>query len=245
MPRADSHVIGLRTRTLSMPSRSISRACSHVIISFSRMIGVPFGARDDRRPADPAADRLRHRAIDFVALVDGRLRHSLERAAVVHRDDDVLGHVGEFARQVARVGRFQRRVGQPLAGTVRRGEVLQHAEAFAEVRLDRRLDDLAGRLGHQTTHAGELANLLDAAASAGVGHQEDRVQVRLVVARTSFLRSFHHLLGDLVAGVGPEVDDLVVALLVGDDASGVHLLDLVDFLRLRGQDDGLLVRPAS
>jgi DNA modification methylase len=39
-------------------------------------------------------------------------------------------------------------------------EVLQHAQAFAEVGHDRPLDDLAGRLGHQAAHAGELADLL-------------------------------------------------------------------------------------
>ncbi len=63
-----------------------------------------------------------------------------------------------------------------------RAEVLEHREAFAEVGLDRRLDDLARGLGHQAAHAGELADLLDAAAGARVGHQEDRVQVDLAVA---------------------------------------------------------------
>ena len=93
------------------------------------------------------------------------------------RDDDVLGHVGQLAGQVAGVGRLEGRVGQTLAGTVRGAEVFQHRQAFAEVGLDRRFDDLAGGLGHQTAHAGQLANLLDAAAGAGVGHQEDRVHV--------------------------------------------------------------------
>ena len=88
-----------------------------------------------------------------------------DRAAVLLDDDDVLRHVDQPARQVARVGRLQSRVGEALAGAVRRDEVLQHREAFAEVRRDRRLDDLARGLGHQTAHAGELAHLL--AASRG------------------------------------------------------------------------------
>ena len=123
------------------------------------------------------------------------------RAAVVHGDDDVLGHVGQLARQVAGVGRLQGGVGQTLAGTVRGAEVFQHAQAFAEVGLDGRLDDLAGRLGHQAAHAGQLANLLDAAAGAGVGHQEDRIEVRARRSRDVVLQVVHHLLGDLVAGV--------------------------------------------
>ena len=52
-------------------------------------------------------------------------------------------------------------------------------QAFAEVGLDRRLDDLARGLGHQASHAGELADLLDAASGTRVGHQEDRVEVDL------------------------------------------------------------------
>ena len=39
-----------------------------------------------------------------------------------------------------------------------------------------------------------------------------------------------HDVGDLVAGVRPDVDDLVVALAVGDDALAILLLDLVDLL---------------
>ena len=72
-----------------------------------------------RVAADPAADRLGQRPLDLLALVDGALADALRRAAVVHRDDDVLGHVGQLARQVAGVGRLQGRVGQALAGAVR------------------------------------------------------------------------------------------------------------------------------
>ena len=92
-------------------------------------------------------------------------------------DHHVLGHVGQLAGQVARVGRLQGRIGQALAGTVGRAEILQHGQPLAEIGLNRRLDDLARRLGHQTAHAGQLPNLLDAAAGTGVGHQEDRVHV--------------------------------------------------------------------
>ena len=98
------------------------------------------------------------------------------------RDDDVLRHVGQLAGEVTRVGRLESRIGQTLAGTVRGAEVLQHGQAFAEVRLDRRFDDLARRLGHQTTHAGQLANLLDTTAGTGVGHQEHRVDVAAAAA---------------------------------------------------------------
>ncbi len=132
---------------------------------------------DDILPADAAVDGVGQSHFDLLAAVDHSLGDPLGGAAVVHRDDHVLGHVGQFAGQVTRVGRLQGRIGQTLAGTVRRAEVLQHRQAFAEVRLDRRLDDLAGRLGHQTAHAGQLPNLFDATTSTGVGHQEHRVDV--------------------------------------------------------------------
>ena len=40
----------------------------------------------------------------------------------------------------------------------------------------------------------------------------------------------HHLCGDPFAGVRPGVDDLVVPLLLGDDAALVVLVGLGDFL---------------
>ena len=132
---------------------------------------------DDVGAADAAADRVGQADFDLLAAVDHALGDALRRAAVVHGDDDVLGHVGQLAGEVAGVGRLQGRVGQALAGAVGRAEVFQHAQALAEVGLDRRLDDLARRLGHQTAHAGQLADLLDAAAGAGVGHEVDRVDV--------------------------------------------------------------------
>ena len=85
---------------------------------------------------------------------------AVDRAAVVLVDDHVLGDVDQTAREVAGVGGLERGVGQTLARAVRRDEVLQHRQAFAEVGGDRRLDDLARGLGHQAAHAGELADLL-------------------------------------------------------------------------------------
>ena len=64
-------------------------------------------------------------------------------AAIVLVDDHVLRHVAKAAGQVTRVGRLQRGIGETLTGAVRRDEVLQHVQAFAEVRRDRRFDDFA------------------------------------------------------------------------------------------------------
>ena len=119
----------------------------------------------------------------------GVIVRPLRRAAIGLGDHEVLRDVDETARQVTRVRRLQRRVGQTLAGAVRRDEVLQDVQAFAEVRRDRRLDDRAVRLGHQAAHAGELADLRRAAARAGVGHHEDRVERLLLLHLAAWSRS--------------------------------------------------------
>src|SRR5262249_819716 len=103
----------------------------------------------DRVPRHAAADLLRQRDVDLVALHHGALGHAVDRAAVQLADHDVLGHVRELAGQVARVRGLERGVRQALARAVRGAEVLQHAQALAEIALDGRLDDLARGLGHQ------------------------------------------------------------------------------------------------
>src|SRR5690606_17657309 len=74
--------------------------------------------------------------------------HTGFRAAVVERDDHVLRHVDQSTRQVPGVGGTDGRVREPLAGAVRRKEVLENREALAEVRLDRDVDDLPARIEH-------------------------------------------------------------------------------------------------
>src|SRR2546430_13119187 len=79
--------------------------------------------------------------------------------------------------------------------------------------------------------AGQLADLLLAAPRAGVGHHVDRVEL---AALLTALELPEHLLRDELGGVRPDVDDLVVALAVGDDAILVLLLDLVHLLARLG-----------
>ena len=152
---------------------------------------------------------------------------AVERAAIVIRHDHVLRHVDETPREVARVGGLQRRVGQALARAVGRDEVLEHREAFAEVGLDRLLDDFARRLRHQAAHARQLADLLLRATSARVGHDVDGVELPVLVAAFHFAE---HRVGDLLGDVRPHGDDLVVALAVGDRALEVLLFDLDHFV---------------
>ena len=196
---------------------------------------------------DGAAEDALAQRLDHFAALDQRLhRHAVGGPAIILGDDEVLRDVDEAAREVARVRGLQRRVGEALARAVRADEVLQHVQALAEVRRDRRLDDRAVRLRHQSAHPGELPDLRRRAARARVGHHVDRVE-RLLLDRLAVAVDHvdgaelrHHRLRDVVAGAAPDVDHLVVALALRDQARGVLRLDLLH-LRFGLVDDLVLL----
>ena len=138
-----------------------------------------------------------------------------------------MRHVHETAGQVAGIGGLERCVCQALARAVRRDEVLEHRESFAEVGSDWRFHDLARRLGHQPAHAGKLANLLLRSASAGVRHDIDGVDAALFVLA---FKRLEHFVGDFFSDVAPDGNDLVVAFAMRDGAVQILLLDAHDFL---------------
>src|SRR5574340_766916 len=126
---------------------------------------LAFGMNDiagSHASENPFAQGFNH----FTAL-DQRLDHqAVLGAAIILDHNQILRDVDQTARQIARVRGLQRGVGEALAGAVRRDEVLQHVQAFTEVRRDRGFDDGAVRLRHQAAHAGQLANLRSGAARA-------------------------------------------------------------------------------
>src|SRR5690606_11446073 len=193
---------------------------------------------------DVADDPVLQRLDDVFAFLERRHLDAQDRPAVLLGDRDVLRHVHEAAGEVAGIRRLQRRVRQTLPRAVRRDEVLEHGESFAEVRLDRALDDLADapgqlllRLGHEAAHPGELTHLVTVTARARVHHHVDGVEP---VVRA--LEPAHHGVRHVVVGMRPGVDHLVVTLAVGDHAVLVGAGVPRD-LRLRlGQDLALLLR---
>ncbi|MPL98794.1 hypothetical protein SDC9_45003 [bioreactor metagenome] len=190
---------------------------------------------------DAAEDALGKRRHDF-AVVDGSGRgNRMLGAAVMRAHDAVLRDVDETTGQVARVRGLQRGVGQTLTGAVGRVEVLEHGQAFLEVRDDRRLDDLARGLGHQAAHPAELLHLRRRTTRTGVRHHVDRVRF-LLHARVIDANGgdfLHHLAGDFVRALRPGIDHLVVLFALSDQA--VHVL-LLEFLHLIADavDDGPL-----
>ena len=188
---------------------------------------------DDRagdRMLDPvqgeaAGDAVAQRLDDVLTVLDRLPVDAVDGAAIILAHHHVLGDIDQAAGQVAGVGRLERRVGQPLAGAVGRDEELDHGQAFLEVASDGQLDDLARRVGHQPPHSGELADLLPAPAGAGRLHH-----VHGVEALPVRLQLGHQLVGDVVVGGAPDLDDAVVALLVGDVALQVLVVDLLDLV---------------
>ena len=100
----------------------------------------------ERHAAD---DAVAKRLDDLAGFDDTGNEDAVHGAAIVLADDDVLSHVDQAAREVARIRRLKRRIGQTFTGAVRRDEVFQHRQSFAEIGGNRSLDDFARRLRHQ------------------------------------------------------------------------------------------------
>src|SRR5690606_3483925 len=168
--------------------------------------------------------------------------------AIVLSDHQVLGNIYQTARQVTGVGCLQRRVRQPLTGTVGRGEILHYAQTLAEVCRDRRLDNGAVGTRHQTTHTRQLADLCGRTTSTGVSVNVNGVErlltlfLALLVDDRLCRQAVHHGFGNKIVGAGPDVDDLVVLLALRHQTGGILVLDLFNF-RIRLRDDrGLFLR---
>ena len=155
----------------------------------------------------------------------------LLRAAVLFAGDDVLGDVDEAPGQVARVGGSEGRVREALAGAVGGDEVLEDGHALAEVAPHGDVDDPARRVGHEAAHRAELADVALVPAGAGVGHHPERRRPR-AGPPSSRPRA--------VGGPLPELDDLLVALVLGDEAALELLVDVADLRRRRPRGDSAL-----
>ena len=97
-------------------------------------------------------------------------------------------------------------------------EVLQYVQTFTEVGLDGQLDGMTRRIGHQASHAGQLFDLLIGTTGSGVRHHIDVVVL---------IQAGQKVVGQLVIRVLPGLDNLFVALFLGDQTAAVVLCDAV------------------
>ena len=146
----------------------------------------------------------------LVVHLDDRERHPSLGTAVDLANDHVLRHVHEPSGEVTGVGGAQCGVRQTLTRAVRGDEVLQHTQAFPEVRLDRPRDRFTLGVGHQTAHTGDLTHLVHVSARTGLHHLPDRVAGREVVL---------HRLGDFLRGVRPDLDEFLVELVLREQTT--------------------------
>ena len=100
-----------------------------------------------------------------------------------------------------------------------RDEVLEHRHALAEVAPHRDIDDAARRVGHEAAHAAELADLALVAAGARVGHHADGAVL---------VEALHHCVGELGGRPLPDLHNLLVTLVICDQAALELAIDLVD-----------------
>ena len=106
-------------------------------------------------------------------------------------------------------------------------EVFQNGQAFAEIRLDRVFDDIAGRLGHQASHTGQLTDLILTASGTGIQHGEHRVDLRLAVV---LLQHASQTVRQFIVDASPFLNALVVAFLLRDHTFTTLLANHVDVL---------------
>src|SRR6185503_16032521 len=126
------------------------------------VVDVVATLRDDRTGlgmhdllCEQAAEHAVLEWLDDARLVSAR-EDTVLVPAVLDPNDHVLRDVDEAASEVAGVGGADGRVGEILATTVRRDEVLEDREAIAVVRTDRQVDDAALRVGDEAAHAADL-----------------------------------------------------------------------------------------
>ena len=183
----------------------------------------------DQYPSEDPVAQVANRRATVLSNVD----HDAAVLGVLIVHDDLLRNIHQTAREVTRVGRPQGGVGQALASAVGRDEILQYRQSFEEVRLDRARDDVSLRIGHQAAHPGDLAYLHHVPAGTRGHHHVDGVEQ---AARQGLPHRSSHRLG----GFGPDLDQFLPELVIGDDPLLVLLVELVG-LALETVDDALLV----
>ena len=163
-------------------------------------------------------------------------------AAIHFGDHQVLGHIHQAASQIAGVGGFKGSVGQAFTRAVGRNEVLQHVETFTEIGRDGGFNDRTIRLGHQTAHTRQLANLSCRTTSTRVGHHVNGIERLLIHSLTVTIDGFfsaqliHHHFGHPIARLTPNVHHFVVTLTGSHQARHVLLFDVFDFALGRFND---------
>ena len=181
--------------------------------------GIGYGV-DTEASRDPLFKGFYNRTC---GILNGGYGESAGVAAIFFLDYDVVRHVDKPSRKITGVGGFKRGVRAALSGAVRRNEVFQNAQSFAEGGFDGDLYDLTGRIVHQSAHTGKLFDLLHRTAGSRIRHHPYRIEF------VEFLEVLLEVVRDVLGGFRPDVDGFFVSFVLCHQAAFETSLDGENF----------------
>ncbi len=155
-------------------------------------------------------------------------------AAVLSVDYHILRNINEASGQVTCICGAQRGIGQTLACTVRRDEVLQRVESITEARADRKRDNAPRRIGHQASHTCQLRNRLE--TTLGGARNRHHAQVTCRIHRSL------DLFCNVRCRVLPELDHALILFLLSEQPAPIVLAHSFCFFERLGDDVGFAAR---
>ena len=156
-----------------------------------------------------ADDALGNRlAGNIIRTADGQPARGIAVPAI---DNHILGDIHQTARQIAGIGRPQRRIRQALARAMRRNEILQRIQALAEMTANRQFNDAPRRIGHQAAHPGQLGNRAKAAFCRTRSRHNGNRPIRVKRILNPFLQ--------VILGVFPFINRNLITFLFGHQAA--------------------------
>ena len=172
----------------------------------------------------------------FLAFLDVADLDALGSSTVMLVDNNFLRNVNKTTGKVTRVSGSQSGIGKTLTSTLRRNEVFENVKSFTIVSLDRNLNGTTRGVGDKSTHTCQLLDLVDATTSSRVSHHPDRIVLIKVCGKR---------IRNKLCGFCPGVDNKLIALLVGEEASVILLSNFNDSLVCLSNELFLLGRNLS
>ena len=157
-------------------------------------------------------------------------------AAVILTDDNVLRNVNETSGKISGVSGLKCGIGKGLTCTTCRNEILEDVKTLTEVRLDRYLHGTSVGREHKSTHTCKLTHLGHVTSRTGVGHHLDRI-----VSVEATLKGCDDILGGLL----PDLDDVVVTLFLGELTSHEGTVNVCNLLLCLCDEGVLFIRNSN
>src|SRR3989338_3642925 len=129
--------------------------------------------------------------------------------AALFGNDDIMRDINQPSGQVTGFGSHQRSVGLAFSGSVSGDEIFQNSQSFFVAGPDRKINNLAGRVYHQTFHSSHLSQLAERSSGAGSYHG---------VNRAHFIHRSRNQIFNFILRSLPNFYDFVVSFRIGQKA---------------------------